>query len=158
MKKYLNILKYFWLFSFFGNIVILLIVLLYFFSPAYGNQTAIMGQKTAYALQLISVVSALFIERRHKRILSKINSSSDLGEKLSEYKKLYFQSLALLNFVTLLPTVILLLAGEKEFCIIPVAMLLLLFLKRPFFIKLKMDLELKDEDNEKLNNINIVKK
>lgn len=146
MKEYLNSLKTIWLLTFIASILALVVVCLYIFSPIANIGFKKEFVQYAYAIQLITVVVSLFINKRHSRHLQKIKEKDSLNEKLSAYKNLYKRTLAFSVLLFAASSVVLLFTNSAEFLVIPIALLLLLFLKRPYLIKLKLELSLSDKD------------
>lgn len=144
--KYLNTLRFIWMLALIISILIVISVCLYAFSPLSEKGSEFFSIHYMYAIQIIIVVVALFLNKRYKSKLKNISNQNSLTNKLSSYfrlnKTIFFTHIVLL----LLGSLSILFVKSAESVIVPVILLLLLFLKRPFAIKLKMELNLSDQD------------
>ncbi len=146
MKQYLDSLKTIWLVSFIANACVLVVVCLYIFSPIANTVYNLLFIRLAYAIQLIAVVLSLFASRRYRSKVQTLKNIETVNDRLSAYKKLYKQTLLFSSLLFLVSSLALFLSSSTESIIIPIALLFLLFLKRPYLIKLKMELSLSDKD------------
>lgn len=146
MKQYLDSLKTIWLVSFIANTFVLVVVCLYIFSPIATTGYNLLFIRLAYAIQLIAVVLSLFASRRYRNKVQTLKNIENVNNRLSAYKKLYKQTLLFSSLLFLVSSLTLFLSSSTESIIIPIALLFLLFLKRPYLIKLKMELALSNED------------
>lgn len=146
MKQYLDSLKTIWLVSFIANAFVLVVVCLYIFSPIANTVYNLLFIRLAYAIQLIAVVLSLFASRRYRNKVQTLKNIETVNDRLSAYKKLYKQTLLFSSLLFLVSSLALFLSSSTESIIIPIALLFLLFLKRPYLIKLKMELALSNED------------
>lgn len=146
MKQYLDSLKTIWLVSFIANTFVLVVVCLYIFSPIANTVYNLLFIRLAYAIQLIAVVLSLFASRRYRNKVQTLKNIENVNNRLSAYKKLYKQTLLFSSLLFLVSSLTLFLSSSTESIIIPIALLFLLFLKRPYLIKLKMELALSNED------------
>ncbi len=144
--KYLNTLRFIWMLALIISILIVISVCLYAFSPLSEKGSEFFSIHYMYAIQIIIVVVALFLNKRYKSKLKNISNQNSLTNKLSSYFKLnktiFFTHIGLV----LLGSLSVLFVKSAESVVVPVILLLLLFLKRPFAIKLKMELNLSDQD------------
>lgn len=146
MKQYLDSLKTIWLANFIANACVLVVVCLYIFSPIATTGYNLLFIRLAYAIQLIAVVLSLFASRRYRSKVQTLKNIENVNDRLSAYKKLYKQTLLFSSLLFLVSSLALFLSSSTESIIIPIALLFLLFLKRPYLIKLKMELALSNED------------
>lgn len=146
IRKYLNTLRFVWTVALIISVMIIAIACLYAFSPLSKEGNNFFSIHYMYAIQIIVVVIALFINKRYKSKLKDLSTNNDLTNKLSSYFKLnktiFFSYIGLV----VLASLSILFVKSPEAVVVPVILLLLLYLKRPFIIKLKMELSLSDQD------------
>lgn len=146
IKKYLNTLCFVWTVALIICVVIVAIACLYAFSPLSEKGNNFFSIHYMYAIQIIVVVVALLISKKYKSKLKDLANNNDLTSKLSCYFKL--NKTIFLSYIGLvvLASLSILFVKSAEAVVVPVILLLLLYLKRPFIIKLKMELSLSDQD------------
>lgn len=142
MKEYLDSLKAIWFVSFIASVLALVVVCLYIFSPIAKIEYDPSFIRIAYAIQIIVVVLSLFLNRRYRSKIQALKNKNDINDKLVAYKKIYKQTISFSTLLFLVSLVVLFFSNSAEFIIISVALLLLLFLKRPYRTKLKIELSL----------------
>ncbi len=146
IKKYLNTLRFIWTIAVIISVMIVAIACLYAFSPLSKGENNFFSIHYMYAIQIIVVVVALFISKKYKNKLKDLASNNNLTNKLSTYFKLnktiFFSYIGLV----VLASLSILFVKSAESVVVPIILLLLLYLKRPFLIKLKMELSLSNQD------------
>ncbi|MDO5760069.1 MAG: hypothetical protein Q4Q06_03490, partial [Bacteroidota bacterium] len=146
VKRYLSDLRFVWNISLIISVLLVIVSVLYAFSPL-GK----VGQASIhymYAIQVIVLVLALFLSKNYKSRLKNI-VLKDFKNKLLAYKKLNQNLYLLYILLVLFACMSIFFVGSAESLILPIVLLLLLFLKRPYLIKFKMELNLSDQDLQK---------
>lgn len=158
MKQYINILKTLWILSTVSCALVLavfLIPMIFGLDISIGDSYSV---RYGFALQLVCVIVTMFVNKSFKKKLKTASSLQSLTDKLESYKTISTKNLGLCSGLTVLSSFAMILSSNKEFALIPILLLLLIVLKRPFLIKIKMDLSLSEQEMEKFSKIQIVSK
>ncbi len=150
INKYLGMLQLRWLIVFISCCLMLIVACLYAFAPiskSLNDNVAYIHYM--YAIQIIVVIVSLFLNKKYKKRLNIIIKLPDLRNKLTLYFRLNRQIIYLYIILVGLCSLSIMFVKSYESVIVPVILLLSTYLKRPYIIKLKMELNLKEEDLKK---------
>ncbi|MCF0210489.1 MAG: hypothetical protein HUK18_04150 [Bacteroidales bacterium] len=160
MDKYIRILRLGWLLAMVLAMVPVLVSVVIILSDNQVNANSFnMQSKQIYIAFFVLVALALLLHIRKKKMLKNAIKASSLVGKLQKYRTYYNFSLYGYAFISVLMTILFYcFTPSWEYSIIQVLFLLLIVISRPYELKVKLDLQLSDKEQEDLKYLKVERK